>query len=175
MGENNDSLGFVKQGGSTAISGDPFVLDERAAPSVSSLALDQRLFHYNRGRCERGYRLRPRQLYPPHRVFPSSPARDAYTSLASGAEGAAEEPLVRTGCKAVTLPGTAEQRSKRESARARGGIHYKIRPALDEATLKMEAMDTIASSHPRRMHNSYEDEEERKHFQRIVSAFRYYK
>ncbi|KAG5308821.1 CARME methyltransferase, partial [Acromyrmex insinuator] len=39
----------------------------------------------------------------------------------------------------------------------------------------MEAMDTTASSHPRRMHNSYEDEEERKHFQRIVSAFRYYK
>ncbi|XP_011635873.1 carnosine N-methyltransferase [Pogonomyrmex barbatus] len=39
----------------------------------------------------------------------------------------------------------------------------------------MEAMDTTASSHPRRMQNSYEDEEERKHFQRIVSAFRYYK
>ncbi|XP_071579735.1 carnosine N-methyltransferase [Temnothorax nylanderi] len=37
----------------------------------------------------------------------------------------------------------------------------------------MEAMNV--SSHPRRMHNSYEDEEERKHFQRIVSAFRYYK
>lgn len=36
-------------------------------------------------------------------------------------------------------------------------------------------MDTTVSSHPRRMHNSYEDEEERKHFQRIVSAFRYYK
>ncbi|XP_018398156.1 PREDICTED: carnosine N-methyltransferase isoform X1 [Cyphomyrmex costatus] len=35
----------------------------------------------------------------------------------------------------------------------------------------MEAMDTSA----KRMHNSYEDEEERKHFQRIVSAFRYYK
>lgn len=30
-------------------------------------------------------------------------------------------------------------------------------------------------THPRRMHNSYEDEEERKHFQRIVSAFRYYR
>ncbi|XP_025991327.1 carnosine N-methyltransferase isoform X2 [Solenopsis invicta] len=38
----------------------------------------------------------------------------------------------------------------------------------------MEAMDTTTNSHPRRMHNSYEDEEERKHFQRIVSAFRYY-
>jgi len=43
-----------------------------------------------------------------------------------------------------------------------------------KSTLKMEAMDTTVSSHPRRMH-SYEDEEERKHFQRIVSAFRYYK
>ncbi|XP_072760850.1 carnosine N-methyltransferase [Anoplolepis gracilipes] len=39
----------------------------------------------------------------------------------------------------------------------------------------MEAMDTTVSPHPRRMHNSYEDEEERKHFQRIVAAFRYYK
>lgn len=68
--------------------------------------------------------------------------------------------------------GAAERES---AARAKSGIHYKIRPALDEATLKMEAMDTTTNSHPRRMHNSYEDEEERKHFQRIVSAFRYYK
>ncbi|EZA49588.1 hypothetical protein DMN91_005678 [Ooceraea biroi] len=39
----------------------------------------------------------------------------------------------------------------------------------------MEAMDTTANPHPRKINNSYEDEEERKHFQRIVSAFRYYK
>lgn len=36
-------------------------------------------------------------------------------------------------------------------------------------------MASMANSYPKRMHDSYEDEEERKHFQRIVAAFRYYK
>ncbi|XP_025154614.1 carnosine N-methyltransferase isoform X2 [Harpegnathos saltator] len=38
----------------------------------------------------------------------------------------------------------------------------------------MEANAT-ANPHPKKMHNNYEDEEERKHFQRIVAAFKYYK
>lgn len=39
--------------------------------------------------------------------------------------------------------------------------------------VKMEMMDT--AMYPKKVHNSYEDEEERKHFQRIIHAFRYYK
>lgn len=36
----------------------------------------------------------------------------------------------------------------------------------------METMDDV---YTKKMQNTYEDEEERKHFQRIVSAFKYYK
>ncbi|XP_015522769.1 carnosine N-methyltransferase [Neodiprion pinetum] len=36
-------------------------------------------------------------------------------------------------------------------------------------------MDTSPNSYSRKMHNSYEDEEERMHFLRIVSAFKYYR
>ncbi|XP_008560098.1 carnosine N-methyltransferase [Microplitis demolitor] len=36
-------------------------------------------------------------------------------------------------------------------------------------------MDTVNDNCKKRMSNSYEDEEERKHFQRIVSAFKHYK
>lgn len=37
----------------------------------------------------------------------------------------------------------------------------------------MESM--INDVYPRKMQNTYEDDEERKHFLRIVSAFKYYK
>lgn len=40
--------------------------------------------------------------------------------------------------------------------------------------VKMEATSTT-NAHPKKMHDNYEDEEERKHFQRIVAAFKYYK
>ncbi|XP_043598161.1 carnosine N-methyltransferase isoform X1 [Bombus pyrosoma] len=36
-------------------------------------------------------------------------------------------------------------------------------------------METMSNPYPKKMHDTYEDEEERKHFQRIVSAFKYYK
>lgn len=36
-------------------------------------------------------------------------------------------------------------------------------------------METMTNPYPKKMHDTYEDEEERKHFQRIVSAFKYYK
>lgn len=85
-----------------------------------------------------------------------------------GAEGADKGAAVAAPCeRAVTLSGAwRECESERWDS-----LQNKTR-ARDEATLKM---DTTAGAHPRRMHNNYEDEEERKHFQRIVSAFRYYK
>lgn len=36
-------------------------------------------------------------------------------------------------------------------------------------------METMSNPYPKKLHDTCEDEEERKHFQRIVSAFKYYK